>query len=543
MTLEVKDYFERANETTLSGTGWTANGIGLTNFFAVPNASIYSPNPPTVDVTYAYGWAYLSGTGYIPQSAGQQVRASCISTIENVDPLATNTLGIGGDTGTFTLTSAHGRTIGTLGLMTIAGFSGYTPAIDGTWVVTFTAADEFTIDFGESIAEGSTVLGTAESDDAFARIWARLDENVDSTDFDPRAGYGLLISYQSDTTIDLRLQKYDKANGGIVTLATAAAVSGANTVSSTYLGVQQDLRLTVEDLPDGTVKLRGYLNQDIDTSPAVEVIDYGASSGSFIALHRDPGFWGFDLGAPGTAVEAFLAEDDWQYPPDDPFTGRTLAELRTDLGYELTRGNFVSGGTNLNLPDALMNYWIRKAHDNFRNKLGDRPLFLRKEETFTLTFDSQHVADLPDKIDSIAKIYDASTRKRYVFELLDYTVGRGLKIRIPHGPSGTSRNFIISYMMRTSELLDDDDRSWVPRQYDGCIVLMATRMAASRAGEKTWVLDIQSREQEAIRDAMRDMVRLKRQESPSFRVAKRRIGRGRERWAPEGNAEYLYGNF
>jgi len=539
MSVEVVDEFLRSDESNLDGTGWTSNGMALLDNRITPNSSIYAPAPPTTDVTYGFAWAFLSGDDRTPLNANQEARAVVYSAIQNVDSIQVNTLLIAGSIGTFVLDSAHGRTVGTLGLVDLGGFSGYTPAIDQQWVCQFTDTAELTIDFGESIAESGPILGAVFSFDAFARIILRLDDSVAGTTYQPLAGYGLRLAYEAASVRKLYLDKIDKTNGGWVNLTSATVTTSTTKVSSTDLNVIQDIRLTISDEEDGSVKLRGYLNQQIDTSPDIEFSDQGYGSATYYPIHKDPGYFGIEIGAQGVACEFVRFVDDWDYPVSDSWRGRTLSQLRTELTYELSRGGFDD------LADELKNYWLRKAHDSLRNHLGDLALFLRRESTFTLTFDNSRVARIPDSVDSVLKIMETSTRVSLEFSLQDYDPQRGLTVFVPSGPGGGTQTYRIRYTVKISQITGDTDRSWCPRQYDEALVLLATLMASTKNANKGWVDMIRERLSMAMRGIRTDMNRLKRSENAGFHV---RRGHGRRlrslrRYAPDGNIDNLYGRW
>lgn len=540
MATKVEDEFIRDDETLLSGTGWTANGLTLVNQSVTPTSLIGEPNPPTTDITYGFGWGFLSGTKFAPLSPNQEIEGHVFSAIESIPSTLCTSLVISGNFGTFTLNQSHNRVVGTKVLIDVgSGFTGYTPSISQRWVATITGDATFVVDFGEPIVESTPLgdpptLGFVFSQDVFARVIARLDDSVTSTSYNPFAGYGLTLQWDSNNVRTLCIDKINRSGGGWVRVA--ATTVNLHKVSNTDLNVIQTIRLTVEDLPTG-VKIRGYVNQSTDTSPDVEYTDLGHGDTSYFPWHKESGYFGLELGAQLVACEYFKAEDDWTYPPDDTWTGRTLSEMRDELEFELARGGTPNITTN------TMNYYIRKSHDSFRNEIGDLALFLRRERNFTLTFDNHNIASLTDEIDSVQTIYDAETREILPFQILDYGDNKGFKLRIQRAPAGGTRIYAISYMLRPGQLRDDDDRSWVPREYDEAITLGAARMVASKSSNKGWVQDLKERYAFAMRGVKKSMNRLKRQENAGFHIRRHRSYRRLSRYAPDGNPDFLYGRF
>ena len=168
------------------------------------------------------------------------------------------------------------------------------------------------------------------------------------------------------------------------------------------------------------------------------------------------------------------------FPSDRP----TLEALREDViaWYERRLPQ------NPNIDIEIVNGVINNAQRDLLNRLGDLAVFLRREEDLSLEVTSpQRIAYLPRRIGRVLRIGPQTTSFdgcSIDFRVIGHDSDGRLKISLPW--SGTT-TFRILYEPVVYDMVGNEDKSIIPRDYKECLVAAAVlRMFRDDGNDKEW---------------------------------------------------------
>ena len=261
-------------------------------------------------------------------------------------------------------------------------------------------------------------------------------------------------------------------------MATVDVSTSMLKVSSTELGVLQEIRFTVTNEENG-VRLRGFVNNDDDENPTLSYLDRGVNvSRSFTT--KAAGYWGMMISATAAGVDSWDAQDKYVVPQEGKHVGRTLAQLRTLLSDRISRGG------NRNLTDAYLDTQLNLAQNEVMTSLGDLALFNKREETMTLTStDSGKTFELPTRVETLIDILRSPSRTPVDWSMLNMNQeNTGIRVRMSQNIGGES--VFVLYKIGWQDMLSDTDRCAVPRQFDESVILSAVLRISERQGDMAY---------------------------------------------------------
>lgn len=313
------------------------------------------------------------------------------------------------------------------------------------------------------------VAGASNLDGNGIIIWNRFDTVADYDPTVPTVGYGLSLGWNTDGTRPLSLIKINKATAALELLATLSNVTLDTGPGGTDIGYAQLIRLVTVTLGDGSVLVRGYVNQDDDSDPTIEAVDRGqVTTGASATMHLDAGTYAITLSGTSTvSVDRVTVRDDYVLSGfSDYKTGRrTLSELRTNLKLKMDRG------IASNLSDEYLNTVLNDAVEHEMDDLADLATFTRKMRTEALTEDAAQLVTLPYDVDTIIDIYDASSNQPVEWRLIHVDSANRAVIHMPRSPGGES--YQILYNEKWEPMEEDTDECVIPQRFDEIVVLGA----------------------------------------------------------------------
>lgn len=320
-------------------------------------------------------------------------------------------------------------------------------------------------------------------------------------------GYVLKLTYSNAGARTIAFQRYAPTSPGTAYDLTAATAVTLRTSNSSNLYVLQDIRMTVTNVANGGVRLRAYVNNYDDADPDLDFTDYGkdTATSAYLQTQESAGQWMFAFSGAGAVVEEFSASDYYEIEAATEFSGRTLAQLRTAVR------NVVDRSTQTNFPSATIDQYINDAHEEFFAELGDHALFMRREETMTLTTDGTRRVFMPANVDRIEAIVDSTNSTPVAFWARDMTSDGRQTIELDMWNGSGVSSAIVSYFARFEPLVADTDRTPVPRRYDEAIVVAAAVRMAETYDNQGLVVILQARLARVLGLVKKSMSRLMRQ--------------------------------
>jgi len=345
--------------------------------------------------------------------------------------------------------------------------------------------------------------------DAWVALYARLDDTISVTSFDANGGYECQLNWDTATTADILLYRYERSAATRTLLSTTSVTANMN---SPVQGGLQNLRFTVTS-EDVGVRLQAFVNDD--QTPIVNSLDLGPSSG-IDATTKAAGTWGFGVGEPGVGVDTWEATDKYVIPSLSVHQGRTLEQLRNATKDEISRGG------NTNLTDAYLNAQVNSAQQEVMVSIGQLALFTRREETMTFTSEDSKTVEFPQTVEMITEIMHSPSRVPVAWRLEGYTVQNAVRILLGENPNGGG-TYIVQYHKRWGDLINDTDRCVIPRMFDEVIVISAALRVAARSADARWEGSLVARYRAAMLRMRAYLNRLKTSEKNRVRVRSNRI--------------------
>jgi hypothetical protein len=504
-TVSFTDTFQRADENPLATNGWSSTTLRLLNGKVISTS------------TSTFGRAVQATTA--PSSPDQVVTG--IVACGSVNPFAqVSVVSLASGSPATLTTAAHGGQIGTSVKLMLFGVTSATGSINPNGVVLdaiISGATTFSIGAGIASGTYTTANAIAIPFHTVASVLGRVTGAASPpTTF--RAGYEALLSWDPSNVRRIYILRYlnDGATADQRVLLAQGSVT-LDALNGSDLGYTQAIKLTITDTPEG-VRLRAYVNSDDDDSPVLDVTDRGrdfylANSTPFLPPCRAAGYFGVMLGADATVLgqhngpllDSFEGKDQTKIEQDNPYAGRTLAQLRDAVRLVI--------GPSTNIQNPLLNQLIQDAHEDFLRELGDMALFARRRELMTLTTDAGYCVYFPHTVDRVDDIDDGLGPKllpRGGF----YTDEGRVALRFEHPVDGA---YYVSYYRRQEPLIDDDDRTIVPRRLDESIVLGAAMRVHERDQDATRFGTLRVLWQRAVQTAKQHMHRQMRQHNTRLR--------------------------
>lgn len=479
--MNFKSEFIGASEAPLSdSSAWDATSIDRANNLAVPSS------PAVASLVNAV--ALLDDP--VATSRNQYVRAVMASKEER--QLSIIVIGVTeGTTTLITLASAHGRT--GWGYVTIAGTGGFA-ALNATHICDYdTSTTSLTLNFdtsGETVTIPSPSTATCVPADAQVDVFARIATATTSVSFSPASGYIMRLSYENNKVRKLRFIRYDMGAAGTeLSLKVSADIGSAaatqltrnNSDATTDLGIGQDLRLYVEDLRGGGVRLRGYINNLDDQNPDFEFTDHGDDTGSGavsqLGVSRDDaGLVGFRFWNEHQAARYFEGSD---YATEEleglVKHGIDLATLRARLKLRLERS------TTGVLTNTFYDQIINEAQHELIERLGGLAMFMRKTESVDLVSEETGATGairftLGRHVKILQNIVSTTTYAELDWSFHSLQDDGRLKIELATQAGGPP--YEMTYFARTEELIDGTDLASIPMEFAGCLIQLAIMKGA-----------------------------------------------------------------
>lgn len=498
-TVAFADSFERADENPLSLTlgGWYSTNLRLLSGAVISTS------------TSDWGRAVKANTP--PVSADQDIRAivACgsqnelgsvgLTSISGTSPATVTTSTPHGMSGTnqvifFGVTTATGTTNinGVVYTAIVTGASTFTVA--GITAGTYTVASALVYQWKNFVAIAARVTGTADASGYPVQY---------------RTGYVAWLNYEPANVRRLVLFRYvnDGATVDQLIWLTTTTSFTMNQVDSSDRAVGQEIRLTVTTTPDDVVRCRIYLNNDDDDNPTIDYVDrgrdfYTQNGFAFLPPILVAGYWSILLGwdstgvsgHTGVALSTVSATDNFAVEEENPYAGRTLAQLREAVERTVNRS------TATNFSGTTVNAFLNDAQEQLLAELGDLAIFARRTEQMTLYSDSLYRTYMPRHVDKVEHIWDGNGNSRRWW-LRDYADDGVLVIQLEQVPGDGGADYVVSYFKRYAPMLTDTDRTIIPRRLDEALVIGAALRVAEHDSDQTWYASLLNRWRMAVHDA------------------------------------------